>query len=130
MRVPAALLSACALIFAGGCSDDEDKPVRSVTVRPGATVNVGADEYRFDPGRIAVSADGREVRLRIVLANRGELAHNIHIREGERDLASTRSFPAGQRRSVSASLAPGSYRYVCTVADHEELGMVGELEIR
>ncbi len=91
---------------------------------------MGADEYRFDPGRIVVRAGGREARLRIVLANRGSLAHNIHIREGERDLASTRSFPEGRRRSVSASLRPGSYRYVCTVGDHEELGMVGRLEVK
>ena len=130
MRVPAALLSACALIFAAGCSDDEDGPARSVTVRPGDTVNMGADEYRFDPGQITVEARGNEASLRIVLANRGSLAHNIHIREGDRNLAATRSFPAGQRQSVSATLRPGSYRYVCTVADHEELGMTGELEIR
>jgi plastocyanin len=130
VRVPAALLSACALVLAGGCSDDEDEPVRSVAVASGATVNMGADEYRFDPGRITVRAGGKESRLRIVLANRGSLAHNIHIREGDRDLAKTRSFPDGQTRSVSASLPPGSYRYVCTVADHEELGMVGELEVR
>ncbi len=129
MRVPAALLCACALPLAGGCSDEEE-PGRSVTVRTGATVRMGADEYRFDPGRIVVRAEGREARLRIVLANRGSLAHNIHIREGERDLASTRSFPEGRRRSVSASLRPGSYRYVCTVGDHEELGMVGRLEVK
>ena len=130
MRVPAALLSACALIIAGGCSDDEDKPVRSVSVGPGATVQMGADEYRFDPGRITVRAKGRMARLKIVLSNKGSLAHNIHIREGGRDLAETRSFPDGQSRSVRASLPPGSYRYVCTVADHEELGMVGDLEVR
>ena len=130
MRAPAAILSACALIFAGGCSDDEDEPVRSVDVRPGATVNMRADEYRFDPGRITVKARGRRARVRITLENRGSLAHNIHIREGDRDLAATRSFPEGERRSVSATLRPGSYRYVCTVADHEELGMTGKLEIR
>ena len=130
MRLPAPLLSACALILVGGCSDDEDEPVRSVTVPPGATVEMGADEYRFDPGRIVVRSRGKEARLKIVLANRGSLAHNIHIREGGRDLAETRSFPEGQTRSVSASLPPGRYRYICTVADHEELGMVGDLEVR
>jgi plastocyanin len=130
VRVPAALLSACVLMLAGGCGDDEDDPGRSVIVRPGATVNMSADEYRFDPGRITIRGKGRSARLRIVLSNRGSLSHNIHIREGDRDLAKTRSFPEGESESVSASLPSGSYRYVCTVADHEELGMVGELEVR
>ena len=26
-------------------------------------------------------------------------------------------------------LSPGKYRMVCTVADHEQLGMVGDLEV-
>ncbi|HEV2724570.1 MAG TPA: plastocyanin/azurin family copper-binding protein [Thermoleophilaceae bacterium] len=130
MRVATALLCACSLLLAGGCSDEEEEPRRSVTVRTGATVEMGADEYRFDPGRVVVRAGGREARLGIVLVNRGSLAHNIHVRDGERDLAATRSFPEGQRRSVTARLRPGSYRYVCTVADHEELGMVGRLEVK
>ena len=97
---------------------------------PAATVQMGADEYRFDPWRITVRAKGQRARLKIVLSNKGSLAHNIHIREGDRDLAETPSFPDGQSRSVSATLPPGSYRYVCTVADHEDLGMVGDLEVR
>jgi len=129
VRAPAAILSACAAIFAGGCSDD-DEPVRTVTVRPGATVEMGADEYRFDPGRVVVKARGRKAGLRIVLVNRGSLAHNIHVRAGQRNLASTPSFEAGGRRSVKLTLPPGSYNFLCTVADHEELGMVGALEVR
>lgn len=120
---------ACAAVAASGCSDDE-KPVRTMTVAPGGAVEMGADEYRFDPGRIVVRGAGREARIRITLVNRGTLAHNIHVREDERDLAATRSFKPGGERSVSLDLPPGTYDYVCTVADHEELGMVGKLEIR
>lgn len=129
MRAPAAILSACAVIVAGGCSDD-DEPVRTATVRPGATLVMGADEYRFDPGRVVVSGGGQRARLRIVLANRGSLAHNLHVRDGGRDLAATPSFRPGGRRSVKLNLAPGSYDLLCTVADHDELGMVGKLEVR
>ena len=129
MRAPAAILSACAALAAAGCSDEE-RPVRTETVRPGANVAMEADEYRFDPGRLVVRAGGRPARLRIELSNVGSLAHNIHVRDGDRDIASTRSFKSGEERSVTVELGPGSYRYLCTVADHEELGMVGELEVR
>jgi len=89
-----------------------------------------ADEYRFDPGRIVVRASGRPARLRIVLANRGTLAHNLHVRDGQRNLAKTQSFKAGGERSVNLSLRPGHYDFLCTVADHDEKGMVGKLEVR
>ncbi|MGH8572615.1 MAG: plastocyanin/azurin family copper-binding protein, partial [Gammaproteobacteria bacterium] len=129
VRAPAAILFICAAMLAGGCSDD-DQPVRTVSVRPGATVEMKAEEYRFDPGRVAVRADGLEARQQIVLANRGSLAHNIHIRDGERTLAKTPSFRPGEERSVRLGLPPGTYDFLCTVADHEEKGMVGKLEVR
>ena len=113
-----------------GCSEDEDEPGRSVTVRPEETVDVRGDEYRFDPSRIVVKAGGRNVKLRLLLDNRGSLAHNIHVRRGDRDIAGLRSFPPGEKRLLSANLQPGDYDFVCTVADHEELGMTGKLEIR
>jgi plastocyanin len=129
VRAPTAILSACAALAAAGCSDEEE-PVRTETVRPGATVQMEADEYRFDPGRLVMRAGARRAPLRIVLANRGTLAHNLHVRDGERELGSTPSFRAGETRSVALSLAPGNYTFLCTVADHEELGMIGRLEIR
>ncbi len=130
MRALATILSGCALAATAGCSGQTDEPGRSVTVRPEQTVQMVADEYRFDPGRILVKAAGRTIRLRVVLDNRGSLAHNIHVRDGDRELAGVRSFPPGERRPLSANLRPGEYEYVCTVGDHEELGMVGRLEIR
>jgi plastocyanin len=130
VRALAAIVSGCAIVAAGGCSEDRDEPGRSVTVRPEDTVDVVADEYRFDPGRILVKSAGRNVRLRILLENRGSLAHNLHVRAGEREIAGLRSFPPGEKRPLSANLQPGEYEFVCTVADHEELGMVGNLEIR
>ena len=130
MKALGAILCASAAFAAGGCSEDEEKPGRSVTVRPEESVDVVADEYRFDPERILVKSAGRNVRLRVILDNRGSLAHNIHILDGEREIAGLRSFPPGEEHLLSANLMPGEYDFVCTVADHEELGMVGRLEIR
>jgi plastocyanin len=130
VKAPAAILLGCLLAGAAGCSDDRDEPGRSVTIRAGDPVEVKADEYHFDPGRILVESGGRDVRLQIVLSNRGSLAHNLHVRDGDRDLAGLRSFSPGERRPLSVNLQPGEYDFICTVADHEELGMRGTLEIR
>ena len=130
MKALAALLYGCAVLAVAGCSEDEDEPGRSVTVRPEETIDIGADEYRFDPTRIVVKSAGRNIRLRVVLDNRGSLAHNLHVRDGEREIAGLRSFPPGEKRPLSTNLQPGEYDFVCTVADHEELGMVGRLEVR
>jgi plastocyanin len=130
VRASVILLSACAIVVASGCSNDEDKPVRSVTVPAGAPVEIEGDEYRFDPGRVVVKRSGARTQLRIVMANKGKLAHNLHLRDGDRNIAATPTFRPGEERSVSASLPAGSYSLVCTVADHEELGMVGKLEVR
>src|SRR3954454_3061821 len=129
VRAPAAILFACAAIALAACSNDQ-KPGRTIRVSPGTTVQMTAKEYRFDPGRIIVRGHGEPARLRIVLSNRGTLAHNLHIRDGGRNLAATRSFKPGGRQGVALNLPPGTYDYLCTVADHDEKGMTGKIEVR
>ena len=117
----------CALAAAlAGCGDDE-KPLRTATVPGSEPIRITGDEYRFDPGRVVVPGGGP---ARIAFANRGTLAHNINVFDGDRRLAGVRGFPPGEERRLRVDAAPGRYRLVCTVADHEEKGMVGELELR
>jgi plastocyanin len=117
----------CALLLvAAGCGGD-DEPLRTVTVPSSQTIVIEGDEYRFDPGRVVVSGGGP---VRINFENVGSLAHNVTVFQGERRIAGVRSFPPGEERSLRVNAPPGAYRLVCTVADHEELGMVGELDLR
>lgn len=116
-----------ALAALSGCGGD-DKPLRTATVPGDQAIRIQGDEYSFDPGRLIVT--GAPPELRITLDNVGSLAHNIRVLDGERDLGGTRSFPAGEERDTTVRLPPGKYRLVCTVGDHEALGMKGELEIR
>lgn len=121
-------LALCASLAAlSGCGGDDD-PGRTVTVGAGAGLRVNADEYSFDPERIVV--EGSSSPLRFSIDNVGSLAHNLHVRDGDRLLGGVRSFPSGEQRTFTIRLAPGTYRLVCTVGDHEDLGMVGELEVR
>ena len=125
--------------FAAGCGGDdggggdggggEEPARRAVTVPAGKSLRVKGDEYRFDPARVTV-ADGGPGPLNIVLDNRGSLAHNLKVFRGDRELGGTPTFPGGEARAGSVRVPRGRYRLVCTVGDHEELGMTGELEVR
>ena len=125
VRWPIPTLAVLAVL--AGCGED-DKPLRTATVPGDQPIRIAADEYSFDPGRLIVT--GSASRLRITLDNTGKLAHNIRVIDGERDIGGLRSFPAGEERTADVEVSPGKYRFVCTVADHEDLGMRGELEVR
>jgi len=128
MRSRACLPLFLAVALATGCGgEDEERPKGPAKSFPaGQPVKVVGKEYFFTPAR--VRAGGESIRFE--LANRGSLPHNLKVLQGARDLGGTPTFPAGQTRGRTVKLAPGRYRMVCTVANHEELGMVGELEVR
>jgi plastocyanin len=116
-----------AILLAAGCGGDDDEATgRTVTVDRGATVPVTGREYSFDPDRIVVQAAGP---LTIELENAGDLAHNLRLRRDGEDAGGTATFPGGRTESARVRVEPGSYELVCTVGDHAELGMTGELEV-
>jgi plastocyanin len=113
-----------------GCGDDDEETGRSVTVEGGRTVEVVGDEYSFDPGAVVYDAGGSTAAVRISLDNRGALAHNLKVFDGDRELGGTPTFPGGREEAGSVRLTRGEYRMVCTVGSHEQLGMHGTLEVR
>ncbi len=126
MRRLAAPLAVVALL-AGCGGDDDDEPGRTVTVAAGATVDVTAREYSFDPETIVVEGGGT---LTIRLDNAGDLAHNLRIERDGEDIGGTPTLPGGATQSGRVNLEHGVYEMVCTVGDHAELGMTGELGVR
>jgi plastocyanin len=132
MRWAAAVIALAAAGLAA-CGGNGDDTARTVTVETGAggAVRVVGDEYSFDPKGIVIAAGGGggPVGLKLTLDNRGALAHNLRVLDGDRDQGGTPTFQGGETRSGEVELAPGRYRMVCTVGDHEELGMVGTLEV-
>ena len=120
-------LIALLLLGAGGCGDDDDKPGQTATVKSGAAIPVVADEYSFDPETIVVTGGGR---VTFELANEGVLAHNLRVFDGGDDVGGTPTFTGGKTRSGSVDVEPGDYELVCTVGNHAELGMTGNLTVR
>jgi plastocyanin len=119
----------CALIAAlGACGDDDEEPqTAAVSVKPNSTLRVTAKDYSFDPNRVVVTGAGR---LTIRLRNAGSLAHNLKLLRGDEEVGGTPTFRGGETRSGVVNLEHGRYTMVCTVGDHAELGMRGELEVK
>ena len=98
------------------------------------TLTVRLSEYRLEPQDVRVRAG----RLRVVAVNRGRLTHNLHVvrpdpDDRERPPADLGGTPTAQpgdtRRHTFRNLRPGRYRIVCTIANHDDLGMWGTLEV-
>jgi len=131
MRFGRTLCVAVALLGPVGCGGSEEPPDLPATIEAGKPLTVDAEEYFFSPNRVTIEgAPAGGARQRIQLDNSGTLAHNIEILDGDDVVARLRSFPAGQERGLTVDLPPGDYRFVCTVADHDEKGMRGTLKVR
>jgi plastocyanin len=124
VRRPPALLTAAVLI--AGCNGDDEKSERTITAKPEQTVRVVGDEYSFDPANIVLPSGP----LRVELKNEGVLAHNLRVIRDDRDLGGTDTFQGGKTRSAQVAVGPGRYELVCTVGNHADLGMRGELVVR
>ena len=122
-----AVLAVLALAL-GGCGDDDvfrtDRPILRLTL----------DEYRVVPQSIDVVKPGR---MKFDVRNSGRLTHNlaIQIPEGPDgkpvEISRTATMQPGERAEpIKVTLAPGEYRLVCTIANHDDLGQFGTLEVQ
>jgi plastocyanin len=125
LRRSALTLALCSLLLAA-CGDDDDSG-RTVTTPANESLRVVGDEYSFDPSTIQMSGAGT---LNVTLQNKGSLAHNLKLFRGDEEVGGTSTLPAGRSESVRLNLEHGNYRMVCTVGDHEQLGMRGTVEVR
>ena len=125
MRRSALVLALCSL-FVLGCGDDGQQG-RTVTAPAKAKLRVVADEYSFDPSTIVLQGAGT---LAVRLQNEGSLAHNLKVLRGDKEIGGTTTLPAGRRGSARINLEHGDYRIICSVGDHEQLGMTGTLRVR
>ena len=96
-----------------------DVPVPSLV-----TVELSMSEYTIEPREITVPAGGR---VRLVVHNRGQLAHELVI--AGLPFALTDIRPGDRVTVVFATPAPGSYEFACHHADHDERGMRGRLVV-
>jgi plastocyanin len=118
-RHGAATIAAAAVALAG-CGGEESARV------PGDQVAVVLDDFSIRPQTIRA----RPGRLTFTIENRGRIGHNFHLVRGGREPLEVKTVFPGDTRTAGARLRRGEYRMVCTVSNHEELGMYGKLVLR
>jgi uncharacterized cupredoxin-like copper-binding protein len=96
-------------------------------------VRVTLDEYAIAPQAVSVPSG----RVELIARNVGRLTHNLRVErppESPEDqaepLAGTPTAQPGQTVRVTVALKPGTYRMRCSLANHDDLGMYGELLVR
>ncbi len=119
VRTTAALLAASVLAGCGGAGP-------TVEVRD-QRAEIELDDFLIRPQNVRAQAG----ELTFAVANRGRLGHNLRLRGGpEGEQVVTTTLLAGDRATKTVTLAPGAYTMLCTVANHEQLGMTGRLVVR
>ena len=118
VRTSAALVAAVLFAGCGGAGP-------AIEAR-GQRVAIELDDFLIRPQN--VRAEGGE--LTFAVTNRGRLGHNFRLRDGGREVVEVTTLLPGESATASATLRPGTYKMVCTVANHEQLGMTGRLVVR
>jgi hypothetical protein len=128
----AAALAAAALVLAS-CGESDSVSTSAPILR------LTVDEYRIVPQNLTVKLDpARNGRLKIAVRNTGRLTHNLVIqippkkfRERPTEVARVKTMQPGEEGDpIKVRLKPGTYRLVCTIGNHDDLGQTGKLTVK
>jgi plastocyanin len=118
VRTTAALLAAAVLSGCGGAGP-------TLQVRD-QRAEIELDDFLIRPQNLRAQPG----ELTFAVTNTGRLGHNLRLRGSEGEQVVTTTLLPGDGATESVTLAPGSYTMLCTVANHEQLGMTGRLVVR
>ena len=126
---------AVVVLAAAGCGEQRADATRTVPERVGAvpetdpravaTAAVSLVDYALDVEQVRVRRAGR---ISFEATNDGTVRHALAV-DAPAGTAATDALRPGQRATFSVRLPPGTYKWYCPVADHEERGMVGRLRV-
>jgi plastocyanin len=115
-----------AFVLASGCGGDDPPDEKTLTAVPGGAIGMVAREYEFDPVAIELERPGQ---LGLAIVNQGSLAHNLKLTKDGEEVAGTPVLDAGRSDVLHVDVESGEYEYVCTVGDHADRGMKGQLRV-
>ena len=119
------LLLAVALLAGCGSEDSDDQASATGTNAGGASIELTATEFAFDPSTLEVEQAGETT---FTLVNDGEFPHALEI-EGQGIEEETAEIDGGEMTELTVDLEPGEYELYCPVGDHREKGMEGTLVV-
>ena len=134
LLVIVALLVPLALV---ACGDDEEETTAAPTESAaettaadetasgsGESIAISETDFALDPADPTTAAGDVTFEVR----NDGEFPHNLEV-EGNGVEEVTDTIDPGGSDSLTVSLEPGSYEIYCSIGDHAEQGMTGELTV-
>ena len=124
------------LTFAA-CGDDEESSTTAAATETsteattteastggGSTVDVSETEFAIEPSDPTAKAGS----VTFNVSNDGSTVHDLEV-EGNGVEEATDPIQAGSSAQLAVDLEPGEYKIYCTIADHEDQGMVGTLTV-
>jgi plastocyanin len=117
-----------ATVALAGCGEPAIEPVEN------RTIGLRLDEYRIVPKRVSAPAG----QLRLIIRNIGILTHNVVVEtipkvgsdDRPEEIIRTSTVHPNQRAEVTFTIQRGTYRLVCTIANHDDLGQTGTLYVK
>jgi uncharacterized cupredoxin-like copper-binding protein len=131
-----ALVSLAAVALAlGGCGEQRDGVALTVpalldeqTTAPGsasAASEVSLTEYRLSPSNPRLARAGS---IAFTATNDGQVRHALRV-DGPADQVTSDILAPGERGTIVVKLPPGTYKWYCPIADHEQRGMLGRVRV-
>lgn len=126
---------AAALLALSGCGEERSDAARTVPEPVGpapatdpravAIAAVSLIDYALGVEQVRVRRAGR---ISFEATNDGTVRHALAV-DAPAGKVATDVLRPGERAIFSVRLPPGTYKWYCPVADHEERGMVGRLRV-
>jgi plastocyanin len=128
------LLGALVAALAGCGGDDDGGSAEATQAETTAGSGAAAQTLQIeaDPsGALRFTEDSLQANageVEIVMENPSSLPHNVAL-EGNGVDEKGEIVGKGEQSTVSATVAPGTYEFYCSVPGHEAAGMKGELVV-
>lgn len=123
-------------VAAAGCGEERGDvtrtnpeplgPVATVDARAVATAEVSLVDYALDVPDPRVPVEGV---IAFAATNDGLVPHALAV-DGPAGTVRTPALGLGERRVFTVTLPPGTYKWYCPLADHEQRGMVGRVRVK
>jgi uncharacterized cupredoxin-like copper-binding protein len=129
-------LAGLASIGLVACGGENTNTTTNNTPGTGAATSVSAPSQELKVSLIEWSIEPKDAEIqagktRIFVSNDGQFPHDLMIEVPGGSEVKTPVFSPGEGpQTLDVDLAAGTYRWICTVGDHAERGMQGELTVK
>jgi uncharacterized cupredoxin-like copper-binding protein len=89
------------------------------------TLKMSEVDFKLKPARYEVDKAGT---IEFEVSNDGKTVHALEVEGGGLEVE-TEEIQPGDSATLKVDVEPGSYKLYCPVGNHEDLGMVGELNV-